>query len=62
MSDRQIRILQELQLGPVSQFSLASRLNAPTDSVRRDVAALRKAGHAITDARHSGGVYRLTAA
>lgn len=62
MSDRQRTILNLLQDGPITSYSLAARLNAPTASVRRDIRSLRQQGWNINDARDNDGLYRLAPA
>ncbi len=59
MSARQLAILSELQVGPISSFGLSLRVGAPTASVRRDIQSLRRLGHRIDDARDNNGQYRL---
>lgn len=60
MSDRQRQILNTLQSGPASAQTLATNLNAPQASIRRDVIRLRQQGFRIDDARDYDGLYRLT--
>lgn len=59
MSNRQRIILDILQDGPATAFSLAQNLGAPIASVRRDVIHLRQQGWFINDARDYNGMYRL---
>lgn len=61
LSTRQTTILNNLQSGPYTAYSLANLVNAPEASVRRDIQALRAAGHNIADARDNQGLYRLVA-
>ena len=62
MSNRQQTILSTLQSGPASAQTLASLLDAPQASIRRDVIRLRTLGYRIDDARDFDGLYRLVGA
>lgn len=62
MSQRMQTILSTLQSGPTSAQTLASLLDAPQASIRRDVIKLRNEGYRIDDARDNNGLYRLTVA
>lgn len=53
------RIVEILRSGPASAWSIATVLNAPQASVRRDVQTLRRIGYRIDDARDYDGLYRL---
>jgi biotin operon repressor len=58
-TNRKYAILAILRSGPVSVYSLASRLDAPEASIRRSIQELRADGYGITDARDNIGLYRL---
>lgn len=58
MSHRQEVILLALRSGPTTSYTLAQSLDCPEASVRRDIQALRRAGHSIGVAEYDG-LYRL---
>jgi len=59
-SDRKDDILSYLQDGPITSYSLASRLDAPEASIRRLIQRLRAEGHTIVS--KGAGLYALVKA
>lgn len=59
ISTRQSSILNILQTGPATVYTLGNSIGAPYASVRRDIQSLRRAGYNINDARDNNGLYRL---
>lgn len=60
ITDRALRIIYELEDGPVSGYELATILDCPQASVRRTIQTLRNEGHAISYPPYTGGLYHLT--
>ena len=62
MTLQQTALLNDLRFGPASAATLADRTGYAVSSVRRDIQAIRRAGHRIDDARDNNGLYRLVTA